>query len=389
MRHRGVVGEVPGGRGALLLLLLLPLACCGRGPAVRVGLLNPQTGSLRDSGTSCFEGARLAMEELNAGPGLLVGGVRRRVELVSADSGDTPESAVSAAMELINKRDVVAIIGPPFSSQAIPVARLAERASVPMITQFATNPEVTKGMSWVFRSCFTDKFQGDVMARFARAYLKAGRAAILFDELNAFTRDISAIFLSTYTAAGGLVVAVEPYTTGQKDFTAELRRIKRAAPDVLFLPGFAPDLRLQLPALRSLGITAVILGCDTMYFRDPADIGLCEDAYLSTHFSPDAPSDRVQEFSRRYKAAFKRAPTPGGALTYDAITLLARVISTEGSVDGVRIRDGLRAVGRFEGVTGPMIFNGSADPVKGAVIMHVKGGGYRFATTVTPVSAPE
>jgi branched-chain amino acid transport system substrate-binding protein len=373
MRHR-----------ALVIFLLLPLLGCGRSPAIRIGLLNPQTGSLVDTGTSCREGARLAMEELSAGEGLLVDGVRRRVELFTVDSGDSPESAVSAAMELINKRDVVAIIGPPFSSQAIPVARLAERSKVPMITQFATNPEVTKGMTWVFRVCFTDQFQGDIMARFARGYLKARRAAILFDEVDAFTCGISAVFRSTYEEAGGRVVAAEPYMTGQKDFTVELQRIKRSAPDVLFLPGFFPDLRLQLPALRSIGITAVILGCDTMYFRNLADIRLADGAYLSAHFSPEAPSGRVREFSRRYDAAFKRAPTPGGALTYDAITLLAQVIGSEGSVVPDRIRNGLRAVSRFEGVTGLMIFNGKADPVKDAVIMHVENGAYHFATTVSP-----
>ena len=371
-------------RRALALLSAAALASCAPSATIRVGLLIPQTGSLSDTGTSCMEGARLAVNELNAPGGLRVGGKRCRLELIVGDCQDTPETAVSAALDLINKRDVLVIIGPPFSSQAIPVARLAERSGVPMITQLATNPEVTRGMHWVFRVCFTDQFQGYIMARFARTRLHARRAAMLYDKVNAFTRDISAIFRATFEAAGGRMVAEESYTTGQKDFDAALRRIKAAAPDVLFLPGLMPDLRIQLPRATEMGITATILGCDTMFFRDATGVRMTEGAYISAHFSPDVPSPRVTAFDEIYRAAYKRLPTPGGALTYDAFSLLAHVVGEEGSTDPARIRDGLTKLKGFEGVTGTMVFEGRADPIKSAVIVHADGGEFHYAAIIAP-----
>ncbi len=368
----------------LALLCLAALASCAPSAALRIGLLNPQTGSLIDTGISCMEGARLAVDELNAHGGLPVGERRCRVELLIADSQDTPESAVSAALDLVNRRDVAVIIGPPFSSQAIPVARLAERAGVPMITQFSTNAEVTRGMRWVYRVCYTDEFQGNAMARFARANLHARRAAMLYDKVNPFTRDVAGIFRITFVGSGGLMVADESYTTGQGDFEGALRRIKAAGPDVLFLPGLSPDLRIQLPRITALGITATILGCDSMFFRDSRDVRLAEGGYLSSHFSPDVPSLRVAVFDGIYQAAYRRNPTPGAALTYDAFDLLAHVVREGGSIDPARIRDGLAKLGRFEGVTGTMVFEGRADPIKSAVIVRARGGRFHYAAIVAP-----
>jgi branched-chain amino acid transport system substrate-binding protein len=216
----------------------------------------PLSGSLQDTGISCREGAELAVKQLNAAGGLAVQDRRYRVQLLIRDAQDTPEQALSAAQELINRDNVTALIGPPFSSQAIPVAHLAERSGVPMIVQLATNAEVTAGTSCVFRVCFTDGFQGRVMALFARDRLGARRAAILYDLANPFSRDIADIFTATFTGAGGRVVAREGYPTGQPDYLPELARIQAADPEVLFLPGLHPDLRRQLAQIRSLGFTA-------------------------------------------------------------------------------------------------------------------------------------
>ncbi|OHD20563.1 MAG: hypothetical protein A2064_12710 [Spirochaetes bacterium GWB1_66_5] len=373
---------------AWLALLLLPaaLAGCRRPPAaeLRVGLVVPLSGSLQDAGISCREGAELAVKELNDAGGLLVEDRRYRVQLLIGDTQDSPERALSAAQELINRDNVAALIGPPYSSQAIPVARLAERSGIPMIVQLATNPEVTAGTSCVFRVCFTDGFQGRVMALFARDRLGARRAAILYDVANPFSRDIADIFTATFTDAGGRVVAREGYPTGQPDYLPELARIRAADPEVLFLPGLPPDLRRQLAQIRSLGLTVQVLGGDTMYFRNPADLPLVEGAYFSTHFSSEMPGEAVRAFNRMHQRAYRRLPTPAGALTYDAFRLLFSVIRSQGDASPAGICAGLRKLHSFEGVTGTMIFAGSPDPAKSVVIIHARDRQYRFHARIDP-----
>ncbi len=369
-----------------LLLLLLALAACRRSPEaeLRVGLVVPLSGSLQDAGISCREGAELAVKELNDAGGLLVEDRRYRVQLLIRDAQDTPERALSAAQELINRDNVAALIGPPYSSQAIPVARLAERSGIPLIVQMATNPEVTSRTSCVFRVCFTDGFQGRVMAQFARNRLGARRAAVLYDLANPFSRDIADIFTATFTGAGGRVVAREGYPTGQPDYRQELARIQAADPEVLFLPGLPPDLRRQLAQIRSLGLTVQVLGGDTMYFRNPADLPLVEGAYFSTHFSSEMPGEAVRAFNRLHQRAYERLPTPAGALTYDAFRLLFSVIRSQGDASPAGICAGLRELHSFEGVTGTMIFAGSPDPAKSVVIIHASDRQYRFHARIDP-----
>ncbi len=371
-----------------LALLLLPalLACC-RQPvgSLRIGLAVPLSGSLRDTGLSFREGAELAVEELNGAGGLSVRGRRYRVELVIRDAQDTPEKALGAAQELINGEDVAALIAPPFSSQAIPVARLAERSRIPLIVPMATHPQVTSGTSCVFRVCFTDGFQGRVMARFARERLGARRAAMLYDLANPFSRDIADIFAATFSQIGGRMVAREGYITGQADFRLELERIRKRGPEVLFLPGLPPELRAQLLQIRSLGLPAQLLGSDTMYFRDPAGLALVEGAIFSTHFSAEMPGEAVQAFNRLYHGAYQRLPPPpGSALTYDALQLLFSVIRSQGDTQPEGICAGLRRLERFEGVTGSMIFAGRPDPDKSVVIIHVRERQYRYLARIDP-----
>lgn len=373
-------------RARLVPLLLLALAGCRQPPAaeLRVGLVAPLSGSLKDTGLSCREGAELAVKELNEAGGLLVDGRRYRVLLLIGDAQDTPEQAVSAAQELINRDNVAALIGPPFSSQAIPVARLAERSGIPMIVQLATNPEVTSRTSCVFRVCFTDGFQGRVMARFARDRLGARRAAVLYDVANPFSRGIAEVFTTTFAAAGGRMVARESYPTGQADYGPELERIRSAAPEVLFLAGLPPDLRRQLTQVRAQGLSVQILGGDTMYFRDPADLPLVEGAYFSTHFSSEMPGEAVRAFNRLHQRVYERLPTPGSALTYDAFRLLFSVIRSQADAQPAGICAGLRTLHSFEGVTGTMIFAGRPDPAKSVVIIHARDRQYRFHARIDP-----
>ncbi len=353
-------------------------------PELRIGFIAPLSGDLSDIGASTREGAELAVEQANAGGGLFIGGRAYTVVLLIRDGQSRPETAVDAAQELINREHVSAIIGPPVSGTAIPVARLADRSRVPMITQVATVPEVTKGMRYVFRVCYTDDFQGKVLARFVRERLSAGTAAVLYDVAGAYNKTVAEIFAAGFREAGGRIVAEETYTTGTQDFRSHLLRIKSRSPDVLFLPNYAADLRIQLDQIRELKLQAQIVGTDTMSFRDEANIAKSEGAYFSTHFSPEIPEAAVQDFARLYQKRFNRTVTVGGVLTYDAFGLLFDALKRAGRIDPEAVAEALRSTLRYEGVTGVMAFAGSPDPKKSVVILRVQNGQARFFSRIDP-----
>ncbi len=373
-------------RGTLWLCVLVFLLAGTLAGALefRIGLIAPFTGELKDYGASSLEGATLAIQGVNDEGGLLVAGKRFKVVLVVRDDQGIPEKAVTAAQELINQENVAAIIGPPVSRSAIPVAKLADKAMVPMITQIATNPEVTRGTRCVFRMCFTDELQSEVMAAFARNNLRAATAAVLYDLAGEYNRTVAGIFSRKFKELGGQIVASETYVTGVEDFRPQLERIRARRPDVLFLPNYVGDLRVQLDQIHQMKLATPIIGTDTMSFRQAGDIARNEGSYYSTHFSAEIPSDRVRAFSSAYQALFHRPPAQAGALTYDSLRLLFETAQSEKSIEAHALGDGLRKTVQFEGVTGVSRFNGSPDPKKSVVIVRVQNGENRFFARIDP-----
>jgi branched-chain amino acid transport system substrate-binding protein len=222
------------------------------------------------------------------------------------------------------------------------------------------------------------------MARFAWNDLRARTAAVLYDIASDYPRGIADYFSEEFRRLGGRVL-LEPYTTGARDFRAPLGRVKAARADVLFLPNYPADLRIQFEQARQLGGVGLILGTDTMGFRRQEDLERIERAYFSNHFSPDIPTRRVRSFVAAYQAAFNRVPTASaGPLTYDAFQLLFEAVVRCGSVDPANIGQSLRGTGRFEGVTGVMRFEGSPDPRKSVVIVRVQDGKASFHARVDP-----
>ena len=179
-------------------------------------------------------------------------------------------------------------------------------------------------------------------------------------------------------------MSFESYTTGETDFASQILRIKSSDPEALFLPNYVNELLLQVEQCRSLGVDAQIVGCDSMGFSDPEDTKKIEGAYFSTHFLSETPSDGVRTFVETYRRAFGRKPSASAALTYDALGLLFEAVKRAGSVDPAAVSKALSGVRSYTGVTGTMNFNGSADPVKSAVIVRVVEGEARYRAHVAP-----
>lgn len=386
---------------SLVTILSLALSACGGGggagggggDVIKVGGIGELTGDIPAVGASFKNAAEMAVKEINDAGGLDVGGKKYKIELVLEDNAGKADQSASAAQKLITQDNVVAIVGPNASRYAIPAAEIAESSKVALITPWSTNPKTTindktgGSKSYVFRACFIDPFQGRVVAKFAMDNLGAKKAAVLYDVASDYNKGIAEFFKKTFEENGGQVVSFETYTTNDKDFTAQLTKIKDTAPDVIFLPNYYSEVPLQIQQAKRLGINVPFLGSDSWGSSELIKLcgADCEGYYFSTHYAADNASDVAKKFIEGYKAKYGNTPDDVAALTYDAFGLLWTALQSAGKVDRQAVRDALAKIPKFEGVTGTMQFQeGSGDPIKSAVILQVKNGAFVFFANANP-----
>lgn len=371
-----------------VLIGLVPLGGCAPQETndIRVGVNAEITGSKPTVGASCKNAAQLLAAQVNADGGLKVGDQKFPLTLFIEDNEDKPESAAAVAKKLISQNNVLAILGPNASGNAIPAARICEDAKVIMISPWSTNPKTTENMHYVFRACFVDDFQGQVMAKFAKDNLKAKTAAVLYDVASEYNKGIAEIFKKDFEAMGGQLVAFESYTKDDKDFSSQLTKIKAAGPDVLFLPNYYNEVPLQVQQARRLGLTCAIIGSDSWGSDELLKLGGqdLEGCFFSTHYAPDIATPEAQKFIKEYEAKYGKKPDDVAALTYDSGRLLLAAIARAGSRDRQKVREALANITEFEGVTGKMKFKGTGDPIKSAVIIQIKDGKFTYYDSVAP-----
>ncbi|GAB4246295.1 MAG: ABC transporter substrate-binding protein [Candidatus Methylacidiphilales bacterium] len=344
-------------------------------------------------GASSRNAATMRVERLNQEGGLKLPGGPVKMRLLIEDNNAKGDQSAAAAQKLISQDQVLALIGPNASVGAIPASEIAEANRVLMITPWSTNPKTTldarsgKPKEWVFRACFIDPFQAQVLAKFALNELGLKKAAVLYDVASEAPNGQANLFRETFTKSGGEIVAFETYTTRDRDFSAQLTKIKAAEPELIYLPAYYTDVPLVVEQARRLGINAVFLGSDA--WSSPELIKLAgasvEGSYLTNHYSPDAATPVAEEFIEAYTRRFGQAPDDVAALTYDAVGLLIAAIEKAGQLDRTAIRDAMRTIPPFEGVTGTIQYSeGSGDPIKSAVILRVEDGRFKWLMNAQP-----
>lgn len=360
--------------------------------AIQIGGIAELTGDIPAVGASYKNAAEMAVKEVNDAGGLDVGGQKRTINLSIEDNAGKADQAASAATKLITQQNVVAIVGPNASRYAIPASQIAESSKVMLISPWSTNPKLTlvgdttTPKQFVFRAAFIDDFQGKVVARFAQDTIKATKAAVLYDVASEYNKGIAEVFKKTFTEIGGQVVAFETYTTNDKDFTAQLTKIKAAGPDVVFLPNYYSEVPLQVQQAKRLGIDVPFLGSDSWGSAELLKLcgADCEGYYFSTHYAADNASPAAKTFIDAYKAKYGATPDDVAALTYDSFKLLYTALTSAGKVDRQAVRDAMAKISNFEGVTGTMQFTGTGDPVKSAVILQIKDGKFVYFANAKP-----
>jgi branched-chain amino acid transport system substrate-binding protein len=275
-------------------------------------------------------------------------------------------------------------VGPDWSSHSLAVARVAQDAGIPMISSLSTNPDVTKIGDYIFRICFTDDFQGKVIARFARYDLKASTAVLFVDVTSDYSLKLSEIFRQDFEKLGGRVLVELEYKLKQLQFDEEIKKAVKAAADLIFIPGH-DESALIAKKLQDAGTSSIFMGGDgwsTAVFFKKGGAEL-KRGYYSTHWSAHLDTDQSRAFVKKYKID-SADPDDNVALGYDAMMLLADAIKRAGSVDRKRIRDAIADTRSFKGVTGAIRFNENGDPIKSAVLMEIINGQPHYLKTLQP-----
>lgn len=319
---------------------------------VKIGYLAALTGDWAAYGQTELKSAQLAVEEINANGG--VNGMT--IELVPYDFRTRAEDAVNAVRRMIEEDKVSAIVGANGSGINIATAAVVNRAGVPQIGTVSTNPYVTvdesgKVRPYSFRICFTDPYQGKLIAYFSAHELGRLKAAILYDVGNDYSQGLREFFMKSYGEYGGEVVADLGFRGGQDvDFRAQLTEIRDSGADVLVLPNMGKEMALIMKQARELGMDEIVFVGGDGYGEFMWEIAgdAMEESYWINHVAPEDPA--MQPFFAAYKEKYNDECKEfvNGVLAYDAIYLVADAIKRAGSTDPKAIAEALAATENLE-----------------------------------------
>jgi len=379
--------------GAMLSAMLF--AGSALAETIKIGFNIPLTGDIPKVGEASKFAAEMLKEEINSKGGLEVGGKKYQLEFIYEDNESKAESAVAAALKLIEQNEVLAIVGPNSSKQAIPAGQVANDNETPMISPWSTNPDTTKDRPWVFRAAFLDPFQGPIAVDFVKKQFGAKSAAVLFALDNDYSKGLAEIFRTEFEKKNGQgsITAFESYSSKDQDFSAQLTKIIASNPDVIFLPDNYNEVALIVKQAHDLGWKGPFMGSDAWGSAElmPLCGKDCVGQYFSTHYAAAGAKGDTKVFIDRYTAKYGYAPDDVAALTWDATRIVLTAIQDAGKLTGnVRkdrkaIRDAMAAIKEFKGVTGNMKFDDQGDPIKCAVVVKIaEDGQFTFAESVCP-----
>jgi branched-chain amino acid transport system substrate-binding protein len=325
----------------------------------------------------------LAVEDIDAAGGVL----GRKINLITEDTRSTPGESATVVKKLISRDNVVAVLGEVASGRSLEGASICQPSKIPMISPSSTKPEVTEKGDYIFRVCFIDPFQGKVLATFATKTLKVKKVAMLVDAAAPYSVGLASNFKETFRGLGGEILLEQKFSSGDKDFKAQLTTIKAASPEAIFAPCYYTEAALIVRQARDLGITVPIFGGDGWEAPELLQIGgsAMEGTYYSTHYSAEDSSPKVQEFVKKFRARWNgETPDAMAALGYDSAMVLADAIKRSGGTEEPKLRDAIAATKDFEGVTGKTALDEHRNATKPAVIITVKDGKFKYVETINP-----
>jgi branched-chain amino acid transport system substrate-binding protein len=379
----------------LVIGLIFTPCAWSKAKTIKIGINAPMTGDIPKVGEGSKFAAEMWLEDIKAAGGLEVGGKKYPVELVIEDNESKAESAVKVNTKMITEDEVLFIVGPQSSKQAIPAGEVANNYSTPMISPWSTNPDTTKDRPFVFRGCFLDPFQGPVLANFIKEEFGYTKAAVLYDVASDYPKGLAEFFKEAWEKNNGpgSVVAFESFTTKDADFSSQLTKIIKSGAEVLFTPQYYNEVALIVQQAHELGWNKPIVGSDSWGSAETVELcgKDCYGLFFSTHYAAAGAKGATKAFIDRYNKKHGYVPDDVAALTWDALGLVQTSIQSCGKLTGKIekdrqcVRAAMAKIKEFDGITGKMTFTEEGDPIKCAVIVKISDKGeYEFYKSVCP-----
>ncbi len=380
-------------RGTLMLFLVVAVVGCfamagTAAEPIKLGALYNLTGGMSSIDAPALNGAKLKAKLINEKGGLLGG---RQLEVIGIDTKTDQKAAATGAKKAL-AMGVVAGLGYGDTTFVMAAAPLFQAKGIPFVTSGATHPELPK---WVgdsmFMTPFGDDDQSFAIAEFTYNKLNVRKVVVWTDNSMDFTKALSKFFKQRFSELGGELVLEDFFMMGDKDFSAQIARLKAASPkpDAVFISAIPNEAGLTVKQIREAGLTLPIVsgdGFDTELVTTVPGPKLANDVYFSTHTYREDKRPEVLAFIEAYEKEYGRPPENAFApLGFDAVGLIADAIQRAETTEKTALRKALAATRGYKAVTGEISYTRpSGVPMKAVAIIGVKNGGYSLLESWFP-----
>ena len=358
-------------------VVMLGASAYAQDMVVKIGSVAPTSGGIAHLGKDNENGARMAIDELNA-KGTMIGGKKVKFELVAEDDAGDPKQGTAVAQKLVDSK-VNGVIGHLNSGTSIPASKIYSDAGIPQISPSATNPKFTRqGYKTTFRVVADDVHLGGTLGRYAVKELK-GKSIAVIDDRTAYGQGVAEEFTKAVKASGGAIAATQFTTDKATDFTAILTAIKAAKPDVIFFGGMDAVAGPMIRQMKQLGITSKFMGGDGICSGELPKLaaGAMADGQVVCAEAGGVEGTQkagMDEFYKNYKAKFGIDVQVYSPYVYDALNVMVAAMVKAGSADPKVYLPVLAKTEGYKGVTGIISFDEKGDVKNGALTLYTYKG---------------
>ena len=361
--------------------MLLAGSALAQDLVVKIGHVAPTSGGIAHLGKDNENGARMAIEELNA-KGVTIGGKKAKFELLAEDDAADPKQGTAAAQKLVDAK-VNGVIGHLNSGTSIPASKIYSDAGMPQISPSATNPRFTRqGYKTTFRVVADDVHLGGTLGKYAVQQLK-GKSIAVIDDREAYGQGVADEFEKGVKAAGGKIVGREFTNSKATDFTAILTNLKAKKPDVIFFGGMDNVAGPMLRQMKQLGINAKFVGGDGICSGELPKLAagsMADGQVVCAEAGGIDPKDKaavkkMDDFKAAFKKKFNADVQIYAPYVYDAVNVMVAAMVKAGSTDPAKYLPVLAKTDGYDGVIGKIGFDNKGDIKNGALTLYTYKGG--------------
>lgn len=361
-------------------LVSLAGAASAQDMIVKIGHVGPISGSIAHLGKGNENGAKMAIEDLNA-KGVMIGGKKVKLELAAEDDAADPKQGTAVAQKLVDMK-VSGVIGHLNSGTSIPASKIYAAAGIPQISPSATNPAFTRaGYKTTFRVVADDVHLGGTLGSYAVKNLK-GKSIAVIDDRTAYGQGVAEEFAKAVKASGGKIVGTEFTTDKATDFMPILTTLKGKKPDIIFFGGMDAVAGPMMRQMKNLGIKAKFMGGDGICSSELVKLagdGMADGQVVCAEAGgvEGAQKAGMDKFYADYKKRFGIDVTVYEPYVYDAVNIMVAAMVKAGSSDPAVYLPVLAKTDKYKGVTGDISFDAKGDVKNGALTLYTYKAGKR------------